>query len=88
MNIEQREAKPDKGSYRSGFTKVNGYLLLLSLLLITIGYLLMSGGSSPDGVSFDESVFSTRRIVLAPVICAIGYLDVVVAILYRGRVRK
>lgn len=68
-----------------GFTKTNGYILLASILLIVAGYILMSGGSSADGVSFDEAVFSARRIVVGPVVCTLGYFGIVAAILYKGK---
>lgn len=68
-----------------GFTKVNLYVLIASLLLIGLGYLLMSGGASPDGVSFDPEVFSAVRIRIAPLICTLGYIGIVVAILWRKR---
>ena len=52
-------------------------ILLIACMLIIIGYLLMSGdGTTPD-------VFSTRRIVVAPMLCLAGYLLVVVGILRR-----
>lgn len=68
-----------------GYGRVNVILLGISLLFILFGYILMSGGSSSDGVSFNESVFSVRRIVVAPILCTIGYLGIIPAILYRRR---
>jgi hypothetical protein len=55
-------------------------LLISACLLITIGYLLMSGPGSTEQ-SFNPDIFSTRRIVVAPTICLAGYLLVVVSIL-------
>ena len=66
-----------------GFTRINLWILVASLLLIIAGYLLMSGGKSPDGVSFDPGVFSFRRIGLAPILCTLGYLGIIPALLYR-----
>ena len=66
-----------------GFTKVNLLIFVISLLLIIAGYLLMSGGKSTDGVSFDPGVFSFRRIGLAPILCTLGYLGIIPALLYR-----
>lgn len=70
-----------------GFGKVNLYVLLASLLLLIIGYVLMSGGASEDGVSFNPEVFSALRIKVAPIVCMLGYVGIAVAILYRKRSR-
>lgn len=67
------------------FGRVNLYLFLFSMLLIVLGYILMAGGKSPDGVRFNPEVFSAGRIVIAPVLCALGYIGVLLAILWRGR---
>ena len=70
------------------FGKVNLYILLGSLAVIVVGYLLMAGGKSADGVSFNPEVFSTRRITVAPIVTTLGYLGLLVAILYRPRHHK
>ena len=71
-----------------GFTRTNLWILAVSMLLIVIGYALMSGGKSADGVSFDPEVFNFRRIVLAPIITTLGYLGIIPAILYRSKAKK
>ena len=71
-----------------GFTRVNLWIFVVSLLFIVLGYILMSGGKSPDGVSFDPTVFSFRRIGLAPILCTLGYLGFIPALLYRPRGKK
>lgn len=57
-------------------------ILLIACMLIIIGYLLMSGDGSTEQ-AFNPDVFSTRRIVVAPMLCLAGYLLVVVGILRR-----
>lgn len=81
---DEQEVTGREGGFL-GFTKTNGYILLAAILLIVVGYLLMSGGSSSDGVSFDEAVFSARRIVVGPVVCSLGYFGIIAAILYKGK---
>lgn len=80
------EKKPQYHLYTFG--KVNLYILLASLLTITIGYVLMSGGASADGVSFNPEVFSLRRISVAPILTTLGYLGILGAILYRPKRSK
>ena len=68
-----------------GFGRVNLLILLGSLPLLIIGYLLMSGGASTDGVTFNPEVFSPLRIRVAPLVCMLGYAGIAVAILWRKR---
>ena len=57
-------------------------ILLIACMLIIIGYLLMSGDGTTEQ-AFNPDVFSTRRIVVAPMLCLVGYLLVVIGILRR-----
>lgn len=68
-----------------GFTKTNLVILLVSVLLIVLGYILMAGGKSEDGVSFDPEVFNSMRIGVAPVVLTLGYVGILVAVLWRGK---
>ena len=63
------------------FGKENFILIAAAVVLIIIGFVLMSGGSSPDGISFNPEVFSTRRIVVAPIVTVLGFALVIVGIL-------
>jgi uncharacterized membrane protein len=68
------------------FGKDNFLLVALSVAIIVIGFVLMSGGGVPeDGVSFNPEVFSSRRIVLAPVVTMIGFALMVFAILWNRK---
>ncbi|WP_077154298.1 DUF3098 domain-containing protein [Bacteroides bouchesdurhonensis] len=55
------------------FGKVNHIILLVGLLLIMIGYILMSGEGSTL-TAYNPDIFSDLRIHVAPVICLTGYL--------------
>ena len=54
--------------------------LLAACALIAAGYILMSGPGSTEQ-AFNPDIFSTRRIVIAPMLCLAGYLLIVVGIL-------
>lgn len=59
------------------------------MLLILVGFLLMSGGSSADPTAFDPAIFSPQRIVLAPIVCLAGFLLMIYAILVKpGKAEK
>lgn len=45
----------------------------------------MGGGASEDGVSFNPEIFSTRRIVVAPVITVIGFVAMIYAIVHKPK---
>lgn len=67
------------------FGKTNFIWVAISIIIIIIGFVLMSGGGSEDGVSFNPDIFSTRRIVVAPVITFIGFGMMVFAILKNSK---
>lgn len=70
------------------FGKDNFILLAVAIVIIIIGFVLMSGGASEDGVTFNPAIFSTSRIVIAPVVCMIGFGMVAVAILKNSKEKK
>lgn len=63
------------------FDRRNYTVLALSLVLIILGFALMSGGKSSDGVSFNPAIFSPRRIVVAPIISLVGFLLAAIGVL-------
>jgi len=66
------------------FGKNNFIWLGISIVFIIVGFVLMSGGSSPDGISFNPEIFSKQRIVIAPIIIMIGYILMIYAILKKN----
>lgn len=66
------------------FGRINFILLAVSMAVVVVGYILMSGaGSNAD--EFNESIFDFRHTTLAPIMCFFGYLMMIVAILYRPK---
>ena len=63
------------------FGKENFIILAISIAIIILGFWLMSGGKTTEETGFDPSIFSTRRIYIAPIVTMIGFALVVVAIL-------
>jgi len=59
--------------------KYIGLALIVSLL--TLGFVLMSGGGSDDPTVFNEEIFSFRRITLAPLIIIGSYVGLIWLIL-------
>lgn len=55
-------------------------IILSAVVFIVVGYLLMSDPGSTEQ-TFNPNIFSFRRIVVAPELCLIGYLLIIVGIL-------
>ncbi|NLI72614.1 MAG: DUF3098 domain-containing protein [Bacteroidales bacterium] len=67
-------------------SKINYILIAVSLVIIVIGFLLMGG--KPSGVEFNPDIFSTRRIVVGPMVSFAGFLFMIFAILYKPKSRR
>ena len=70
------------------FGKKNYKFMLIGLAFIAICFILMAGGGSDDPNVFDESIFSWRRIQLAPTLVLIGFAIEVYAILLNPNKEK
>lgn len=67
------------------FGKENFILIAVAVAVIIVGFMLMSGGGSGDTTSFNPEIFSTRRIVVAPVVTVIGFGLTIVGILKNSK---
>ncbi|WP_297225467.1 DUF3098 domain-containing protein [uncultured Prevotella sp.] len=72
----------DKRNY--AFDKVNFILIAVGMAIVILGFILMSGGGSDESV-FDADIFSVCRIKVAPVICFIGFISIVYAIIRKPK---
>jgi hypothetical protein len=69
------------------FSAINFYLLAVAIVTVLIGFVLMSGKGSTD-TQFNPTIFDNTRTVVAPIICFLGYLFMIVAILYRPKAKN
>lgn len=67
------------------FGRENFIIIAVAIVFIVVGFMLMSGGASADGVSFNPEIFNTRRIVIAPIITVIGFVLVIVGIVKKSK---
>lgn len=67
-------------------SKINYILIAVSLAVIILGFLLMGG--KPSGEEFNPDIFSTRRIVVGPMLSFAGFLFMIFAILYKPKSRR
>ncbi len=56
-------------------------LLIVGLLIMILGYVLLTGGGSDDPNVFNPAMFDARRLIVAPVTIVIGIIVEVVAIM-------
>ncbi len=67
------------------FSKENYIWLGVGVVLLIVGYLLMSGGGSENPNEFHaDQIFSARRITLAPITVLAGYGTILYAILKKS----
>ena len=69
------------------FGKLNYILLIVGFLIVVVGFILMSGNGTTEE-AFNPDILSTRRIVVAPLVCLFGFIFVVVAILVKPKHQK
>ena len=71
----------DKASYPFG--KINFICMGICLVLIIVGFLLMGGEGSSVERGFNPDIFSTRRIVVGPLLAFLGFLFMAFAIIIK-----
>ncbi|MBQ0116015.1 MAG: DUF3098 domain-containing protein [Bacteroidales bacterium] len=64
--------------------KINFILMGVCLLLIVVGFWLMTG-SANEGDKFNYDIFESSRIVVGPFLAFAGFVLMAVAIIYRKK---
>lgn len=67
--------------------KMNFILIAIGIIIIIAGLLLMTGPSSTE-THFEPDIFSTRRIVVAPIVCFVGFVFMIFAIMFKSKDKK
>jgi len=62
------------------FGKINFILLAVGVLVIILGFILMSGSSSTE-TTFNPEIFSATRRKVAPIVCVIGFVSIIFGIM-------
>lgn len=66
------------------FDRTNFILLAVGMVIVIIGFILMSGGGTDDN-SFNPEIFSAMRIKVAPVVCFVGFVSMIYAIMRKPK---
>lgn len=67
------------------FNQSNYMILLIGIVLVAVGFILMSGGSSDDPNVFNEEIFNFRRIRLAPTVVLLGFGVIIYSIFKKDK---
>ena len=67
------------------FNKTRYKILFISILIIALGFIIMSGGESSDPNIFNDEIYNFRRIRLAPLMVVLGFILCVFSILYKDK---
>ena len=66
------------------FGKMNFILLAISMAIVILRFVLMSGAGSTD-TNYNPDIFSPMRIKVAPAICFVGFVSMIYAIIHKPK---
>jgi hypothetical protein len=72
----------DKSNF--AFDKMNYILLAAGMVIVIIGFLLMTGPGSTD-TAYEPDIFSARRIKVAPLVCLFGFVSMIYAVMRKSK---
>lgn len=65
------------------FGKSNYILMIAGIVILALGYILLTGGGSDDPNVFNEAMFDNRRMFVAPVLICVGFAVEILAIMLK-----
>ena len=81
--MENKEENSNKLGF--AFGRLNYVLMIAGLIVLALGYILLSGGGSDDPNTFNPAMFDNRRLVVAPILIVVGFVVEILAIMYKGK---
>ena len=66
------------------FDKTNFILVAGGVAIIILGFILMGGAGSTEN-TFNPEIFSAMRIKVAPVVCFVGFISIIYAIIRKPK---
>ena len=75
---------PNLGGSNFAFDKTNFILLAVGMAVVIVGFLLMAGPASSDA-AYEPDIFSARRIKVAPIVCLIGFVSMIYAVVHKPK---
>lgn len=84
----QKKESGAKGKVGFPIPAENYKMILVGLVIIIVGFILMSGGGTEDPTQFSYDIFSFRRITLAPIVVLAGFAFIFWAIMRNPKPKK
>ena len=66
------------------FGRMNFILLAISMIIVITGFILMAGDGSTQE-AYNPDIFSAQRIKVAPVVCLIGFVSMIYAVVHKSK---
>lgn len=66
------------------FDKMNFILLAVGMVVVIVGFVLMAGAGSTD-TAYNPDIFSVQRTKVAPVVCLVGFVSMIYAIMKKPK---
>lgn len=85
---KQTNKEPEMQPRNFALSKINFIIIGVAVVIIITGFVLMTGPSTTLEGGFEPDIFSARRIKVAPLTCFIGFLVMIVGILFPDKKRK
>ena len=63
---------------------MNFILRGVGMAVVIVGFLLMAGSASTD-TAYEPDIFSARRIKVAPVVCLLGFVSMIYAVIRKPK---
>ena len=82
MPVSSKEHEGGGRNY--AFDRTNFLLMAIGFAIVIIGFILMSGAGSGEQ-AYDPDIFSMRRIKVAPVVCSIGFISLIYAVIRKPK---
>jgi hypothetical protein len=77
--------KENKLNLQLAFGPINYILMVVGIVILAIGYVLLSGGGSDDPNTFNPAMFDSRRLTVAPILIVLGFVVEIFAIMFKGK---
>ncbi len=71
----------DEQNGKLAITRKGIILMIIGVIVMALGFVLLSGGGLKDPQVFNWSMFSFRRLVLAPIVIVAGLVVIVIGIM-------
>ncbi len=78
--------KNEKEKHGFALSKKNLLLMAIAFAFIILGFALMTGSSTEQ--SFNEDIFSTRRMTVGPMMSFFGFIAMIFAIMWKPKKKE